>query len=461
MYELSAKNDRLISVHYTDEESPFEMAEMTEILGDITHPQNEGTVLSPQNQRVTSPIPKTGIPETGMIINTELNNNKHKKVSDGLMRESVVTEVSNWTSDFAQSLVWEEDAVDAVASFTAPSCSSAYVFVLDETLQDDRNAVVYDEDCVCNSALDSEPNNCVSDDFEDEGLSDVSSVFGSRTVVQHSDRGTSYPDVLCDEDLFAELYDDFETECSDACMNPYAQYSENDFKEMEAFYNQSMEDLEAGEEDFHCFDDCDDSDWFIDRLPILRDAKHNPFIDLTEEDVEKALREYRKDKEQRNKQTKKQEGVLDFDCNVSVVDVKNNLHTKPFMDDSAFTEPKNDGNEKNNFEKQKEPDFPASNGIQEDRDQTDRLYPNRWCTKENPSRGTVYPCDSKNEESVDPLERAKKLCSEKVAGRKTVSQFSDLLFVRESFPDLDETDVRNRNLPLAILQIQRNRGSPE
>ena len=49
---------------------------------------------------------------------------------------------------------------------------------------------------------------------------------------------------------------------------------------------------------------------------------------------------------------------------------------------------------------------------------------------------------------------------EKVTIKKTCSSFSDLLFVTESFPDLDETDVKKRSLPLAILQIQRNRGSP-
>ena len=131
------------------------------------------------------------------------------------------------------------------------------------------------------------------------------------------------------------------------------------------------------------------------------------------------------------------------------------------MDDSAFTEPKSDWDEKDNFEKQKEPDFPASNGIQEEKAQADRLYPIQWVTKEDPSRGTLYPCDSNTEDSTDPLKRVKKLRSEQVTGRKTASQYSDLLFVRENFPGLNETDVKKRSLPLAILQIQRNRGSPE
>ena len=134
---------------------------------------------------------------------------------------------------------------------------------------------------------------------------------------------------------------------------------------------------------------------------------------------------------------------------------------KPFMDDSAFTEPKSDWDEKDNFEKQKEPDFPASNGIQEEKAQADRLYPIQWVTKEHPSRGTLYPCDSNTEDNTDPLERVKKLRSEKVTGRKTVSQFSDLLFVTESFSGSTESEDSVCNMPLAILQIQRNRGSPE
>lgn len=452
------KHARLISVHYTDEESPFGMAE---ILGDSTDPQNEGTVPSPHNQRVTAPIPKTGIPEMGIIINTELNNNKHKKVSDGTERMSDVTAISDWTCDFAKDLVWTEDAVDAVTSFTADSCQSAYVFDLDTALQDDVDSDVADDGLAVDSSLDSESNDSALDLMDEEDLSDVQSILASRMIVKQDGMGTSYPELLCDTDLDLAMDDAFDAVFdNDCCISDYDLYSEDDFKDMEAFYEQSMAECETHEENFDGSEEEDD-DWFINRLPIFKDTKHNPFVDLTEEDVERALQEYRKDKEQRNKQTNNQENVWNFDEDVSVVDVKNDLHRKPFMDDSAFTEPKSDWDEKNNFEKQKEPDFPASNGIQEERDQTDRLYPNHWGTKEDPSRGTLYPCDSKNEDSTDPLERVKKLPSEKVTGRKKVSQFSDLLFVTESFSSSTESEDSVCNMPLAILQIQRNRGSPE
>lgn len=452
------KHARLISVHYTNEESPFGMAE---ILGDSTDPQNGGTVPSPQNQRVTAPIPKTGIPEMGTIIITEYNNNEHQYVSDGTERMSDVTAISDWTCDFAKDLVWQEDAVDAVTSFTADSCQSAYVFDLDTALQDDMDSDVADDGLAVDSSLDSESNDSALDLMDEEDLSDVQSILESRMIVKQDGMGTSYPELLCDTDLYLAMDDAFDAVFdNDCCMSDYDLYSEDDFKDMEAFYEQSMAEWETHEKNFDGSEEEDD-DWFINRLPILKDTKHNPFIDLTEEDVERALQEYRKDKEQHNKQTNNQENVWNFDEDVSVVDVKNDLHRKHFMDDSAFTEPKSDWDEKNNFEKQKEPDFPASNGIQEERDQTDRLYPIQWVTKEDPSRGTVYPCDSNTEDSTDPLKRVKKLRSEKVTGRKTVSQFSDLLFVRENFPGLNETDVKKRSLPLAILQIQRNRGSPE
>lgn len=441
------KHARLISVHYTDEESPFGMAE---ILGDSTDPQNEGTVPSPHNQRVTAPIPKIGIPEMGTIIITEYNNNEHQYVSDGTERMSDVTAISDWTCDFAKDLVWTEDAVDAVASFTADSCQSAYVFDLDTALQDDMDSDVADDGLAVDSSLDSESNDSALDLMDEEDLLDVQSILESRMIVKQDGMGTSYPELLCDTDLDLAMDDAFDAVFdNDCCMSDYDLYSEDDFKDMESFYEQSMVEWETHEKNFDGSEEEDD-DWFINRLPILKDTKHNPFVDLTEEDVERALQEYRKDKEQRNKQTNNQENVWNFDEDVSVVDVKNDLHRKPFMDDSAFTEP----------EKQKEPDFPASNGIQEEKAQADRLYPIQWVTKEDPSRGTLYPCDSNTEDSTDPLKRVKKLRSEKVTGRKTVSQFSDLLFVRENFPGLNETDVKKRSLPLAILQIQRNRGSP-
>lgn len=452
------KHARLISVHYTDEESPFGMAE---ILGDSTDPQNEGTVPSPHNQRVTAPIPKIGIPEMGTIIITEYNNNEHQYVSDGTERMSDVTAISDWTCDFAKDLVWTEDAVDAVTSFTADSCQSAYVFDLDTALQDDMDSDVADDGLAVVSSLDSESNDSALDLMDEEDLSDVQSILESRMIVKQDGMGTSYPELLCDTDLDLAMDGAFDAVFdNDCCMSDYDLYSEDDFKDMEAFYEQSMAEWETHEKNFDGSEEEDD-DWFINRLPILKDTKHNPFVDLTEEDVERALQEYRKDKEQRNKQTNNQENVWNFDEDVSVVDVKNDLHRKPFMDDSAFTEPKSDWDEKDNFEKQKEPDFPASNGIQEEKAQADRLYPIQWVTKEDPSRGTLYPCDSNTEDSTDPLKRVKKLRSEKVTGRKTVSQFSDLLFVRENFPGLNETDVKKRSLPLAILQIQRNRGSPE
>lgn len=451
------KHARLISVHYTDEESPFGMAE---ILGDSTDPQNEGTVPSPQNQRVTAPIPKTGIPVSGIIINTELNNNKHKKVSDGTERMSDVITVSDWTSDLALDLIWEEDAVDAVASFTSPSCSSSYVFDFDEPLQDDRNAVDHDEDLSVNCDLDSETNDCVSDDFEDEDedVSNVSSVFGSRAVVQHSDSGSSYPDVLSDEDLFAELYDDFETECSDACMDPYAQYSEEDFKEMEAFYEHSMAETESENGVSDGFEEDDDTDWFIDRLPIFRDTKHNPFLYLTEEDVQQMLEQSRKEKEQPKSQEDlcyTEDAVLQED-NFSGADAKDVLLTH-----HDFAETKSDENEINSLEKQKEPDFEETDQIQEQKVKKEKLRSIDWITQEDDSRGTVYPSDAKQEESFDPSKKEKKSRSEKVTSQKTCSSFSDLLFVRESFPSFRTTEAGNRSLPFAILQIQRNRGSPE
>lgn len=452
------KHARLISVHYTDEESPFGMAE---ILGDSTDPQNEGTVPSPHNQRVTAPIPKTGIPEMGTIIITEYNNNKHKKVSDGTERMSDVTAISDWTCDFAKDLVWQEDAVDAVTSFTADSCQSAYVFDLDTALQDDMDSDVADDGLAVASSLDSESNDSALDLMDEEDLSDVQSILESRMIVKQDGMGTSYPELLCDTDLYLAMDDAFDAVFdNDCCMSDYDLYSEDDFKDMEAFYEQSMAECETHEKIFDGSEEEDD-DWFINRLPILKDTKHNPFVDLTEEDVERALQEYRKDKEQHNKQTNNQKNVWNFDEDVSVVDVKNDLHRKPFMDDSAFTEPKSDWDEKDNFEKQKEPDFPASNGIQEEKAQADRLYPIQWVTKEHPSRGTLYPCDSNTEDSTDPLERVKKLRSEKVTGRKTVSQFSDLLFVTESFSGSTESEDSVCNMPLAILQIQRNRGSPE
>ena len=393
------KHARLISVHYTDEECPFGMAE---ILGDSTDYQNEGTVPSPHNQRVTAPIPKTGIPEMGIIINTELNNNKHKKVSDGFVRESDVTEGLNWTSNFAQDLVWKEDAVDAVTSFTADSCQSAYVFDLNTALQDDMDSDVADDGLAVASSLDSDSNDSALDLMDEEDLSDVQSILASRMIVKQNGMGTSYPELLCDTNLDLAMDDAFDAVFdNDCCISDYDLYSEDDFKDMESFYEQSMAEWETHEKNFDGSEEEDD-DWFINRLPILKDTKHNPFVDLTEEDVERALQEYRKDKEQRNKQTNNQENVWNFDEDVSVVDVKNDLHRKPFMDDSAFTEPKSDWDEKDNFEKQKEPDFPASNDIQEKPEQTDCLYPNHWGTKENPSRGTVYHYDSKNEESVDP-----------------------------------------------------------
>lgn len=452
------KHARLISVHYTDEESPFGMVE---ILGDSTDPQNEGTVLSPQNQRVTAPIPKIGIPEIGTIIITEYNNNKHQYVSDGTERMSDVTAISDWTCDFAQDLVWTEDAVDAVTSFTADSCQSAYVFDLDTALQDDMDSDVADDGLAVDSSLDSESKDSALDLMDEEDLSDVQSILASRMIVKQDGMGTSYPELLCDTNLDLAMDDAFDAVFdNDCCISDYDLYSEDDFKDMESFYEQSMAEWETHEKNFDGSEEEDD-DWFINRLPILKDTKHNPFVDLTEEDVERALQEYRKDKEQRNKQTNNQKNVWNFDEDVSVVDVKNDLHRKSFMDDSAFTEPKSDWDEKNNFEKQKEPDFPASNGIQEERDQTDRLYPNHWGTKEDPSRGTVYPCDSNTEDSTDPLKRVKKLRSEKVTGRKTVSQFSDLLFVTESFPSFRTKEVGDRSLPLAVLQIQRNRGLPK
>lgn len=452
------KHARLISVHYTDEESPFGMAE---ILGDSTDPQNEGTVPSPHNQRVTAPIPKIGIPEMGTIIITEYNNNEHQYVSDGTERMSDVTAISDWTCDFAKDLVWTEDAVDAVTSFTADSCQSAYVFDLDTALQDDMDSDVADDGLAVDSSLDSESNDSALDLMDEEDLSDVQSILASRMIVKQDGMGTSYPELLCDTNLDLAMDDAFDAVFdNDCCKSDYDLYSEDDFKDMETFYEQSMAEWEIHEKNFDGSEEEDD-DWFINRLPILKDTKHNPFVDLTEEDVERALQEYRKDKEQRNKQTNNQENVWNFDEDVSVVDVKNDLHRKPFMDDSAFTEPKSDWDEKDNFEKQKDPDFPASNGIQEEKAQADRLYPIQWVTKEDPSRGTLYPCDSNTEDSTDPLKRVKKLRSEKVTGRKTVSQFSDLLFVRENYPGLNETDVKKRSLPLAILQIQRNRGSPE
>lgn len=277
------KHARLISVHYTDKESPFAMAEM---LGDITEPQNEGTILSSQNQRVTSPIPKTGIPETGIIINTELNKNKHKEVSDGSMRESDVTEILNWASDFAFNLDWEEEAVDAVASFTADSCQSAYVFDLDAAVQDDMDSDVTDDDLIVRSLLDFESNECVLDLFDEEDLSDVPSSLESRMVVKQDGMGTSYPDTLCDTDLDLAMDDAFDDDCH---ISDYDLYSENDFKDMEAFYEQSMAEWETHEENFNGSEEEDD-DWFINRLPILRDTKHNPFLYLTDEDSEKTLK---------------------------------------------------------------------------------------------------------------------------------------------------------------------------
>ncbi len=316
---------------------------------------------------------------------------------------------------------------------------------------------VADDGLAVDSSLNSESNDSALDLMDEEDLSDVQSILASRMIVKQDGMGTSYPELLCDTNLDLAMDDAFDADCS---HTDYDSYSEDDFKDMEAFYERSMAEWETHEENFDGSEEEDD-DWFINRLPIFKDTKHNPFIDLTEEDVERALQEYRKDKEQRNKQTNNQENVWNFDEDVSVVDVKNDLHRKPFMDDSAFTEPKSDWDEKDNFEKQKEPDFPASNGIQEEKAQADRLYPIQWVTKEDPSRGTLYPCDSNTEDSTDPLKRVKKLRSEKVTGRKTASQFSDLLFVRENFPGLNETDVKKRSLPLAILQIQRNRGSPE
>lgn len=448
------KHARLISVHYTDEESPFGMVE---ILGDSTDPQNEGTVPSPQNQRVTAPIPKIGIPEMGTIIITEYNNNEHQYVSDGTERMSDVTAISDWTCDFAKDLVWTEDAVDAVTSFTADSCQSAYVFDLDTALQDDMDSDVADDGLAVDSSLNSESNDSALDLMDEEDLSDVQSILASRMIVKQDGMGTSYPELLCDTNLDLAMDDAFDADCS---HTDYDSYSEDDFKDMEAFYERSMAEWETHEENFDGSEEEDD-DWFINRLPIFKDTKHNPFIDLTEEDVERALQEYRKDKEQHNKQTNNQKNVWNFDEDVSVVDVKNDLHRKPFMDDSAFTEPKSDWDEKDNFEKQNEPDFPASNGIQEEKAQADRLYPIQWITKEDSSRGTLYPCDSKKEKSMNPPGTEKTPDPEKVTIKKTCSSFSDLLFVTESFPDLDETDVKKRSLPLAILQIQRNRGSPE
>lgn len=366
------KHARLISVHYTDEESPFGMVE---ILGDSTDPQNEGTVPSPQNQRVTAPIPKIGIPEMGTIIITEYNNNEHQYVSDGTERMSDVTAISDWTCDFAKDLVWTEDAVDAVTSFTADSCQSAYVFDLDTALQDDMDSDVADDGLAVVSSLDSESNDSALDLMDEEDLSDVQSILESRMIVKQDGMGTSYPELLCDTDLDLAMDGAFDAVFdSDCCMSDYDLYSEDDFKDMEAFYEQSMAEWETHEKNFDGSEEEDD-DWFINRLPILKDTKHNPFVDLTEEDVERALQEYRKDKEQHNKKTNNQKNVWNFDEDVSVVEVKNDLHRKPFMDDSAFTEPKSDWDEKDNFEKQKEPDFPASNGIQEEKDQTDRLYP--------------------------------------------------------------------------------------
>lgn len=448
------KHARLISVHYTDEESPFGMVE---ILGDSTDPQNEGTVPSPQNQRVTAPIPKIGIPEMGTIIITEYNNNEHQYVSDGTERMSDVTAISDWTCDFAKDLVWTEDAVDAVTSFTADSCQSAYVFDLDTALQDDMDSDVADDGLAVDSSLNSESNDSALDLMDEEDLSDVQSILASRMIVKQDGMGTSYPELLCDTNLDLAMDDAFDADCS---HTDYDSYSEDDFKDMEAFYERSMAEWETHEENFDGSEEEDD-DWFINRLPIFKDTKHNPFIDLTEEDVERALQEYRKDKEQHNKQTNNQKNVWNFDEDVSVVDVKNDLHRKPFMDDSAFTEPKSDWDEKDNFEKQNEPDFPASNGIQEEKAQADRLYPIQWITLEDSSRGTLYPCDSKKEKSMNPPGTEKTPDPEKVTIKKTCSSFSDLLFVTESFPDLDETDVKKRSLPLAILQIQRNRGSPE
>ena len=284
------KHARLISVHYTDEESPFEMAEM---LGDITDPQNEGTVLSPQNQRVTSPIPKTGIPEMGTIIITEYNNNKHKYVSDGTERMSDVTDVSHWTSDFASDLVWEEDSVDADASFTANSCQSVYVFDFNELLQDDMNSSA-DEDLSLCSTLDSIGN---------EDLSDVQSILDSRVVLKQSGMGTCYCDMWSDDDWNADAFND------DCSKTDYDSYSEDDFKDMEAFYEQSIAEWETHEDSLDGSEE-EDVDWFIDRLPILKDTKHNPFVDLTNEDIERFHQEHLLFKKQREEdsQSMKKEG---------------------------------------------------------------------------------------------------------------------------------------------------------
>lgn len=202
------KHARLISVHYTDEESPFTMAE---VLGDITDPQNEGTVLSPQNQRVTSPIPKTGIPETGSIIITELNNNKHKEVSDGWEKVSDVSWTSSMALDPYTPLTWE-DCDDRVCSY----------------------------------------------------LSDCPQIVYRIQPLDASDRTKK-----------------------EQSMTMYAGYTEEDFQNMEAFYHthsEMEEDLESQlemGEDISLNDDC-----LFKRLPmILRDAKHNPFVDLTTEDI--------------------------------------------------------------------------------------------------------------------------------------------------------------------------------
>lgn len=407
----------------------------------------------------------------GTIIITEYNNNEHQYVSDGTERMSDVTAISDWTCDFAQDLVWTEDAVDAVTSFTADSCQSAYVFDLDTALQDDMDSDVADDGLAVDSSLDSESNDSALDLMDEEDLSDVQSILASRMIVKQDGMGTSYPELLCDTDLDLAMDDAFDAVFdNDRCISDYDLYSEDDFKDMEAFYEQSMAECETHEENFDGSEEEDD-DWFINRLPIFKDTKHNPFVDLTEEDVERALQEYRKDKEQRNKQTNNQKNVWNFDEDVSVVDVKNDLHRKPFIDDSAFTEPKSDWDEKNNFEKQKEPDFSKSNGMQEEKEQVSKIQEQMskkevlrsvdWVTQEDVSRGTVYPSDAKPKESVDPWETVKKSHSEKVSGKKTCSSFSDLLFVCESFPSFRTKEVGDRSLPLAVLQIQRNRGLPK
>lgn len=452
------KHARLISVHYTDEESPFGMAE---ILGDSTDPQNEGTVPSPHNQRVTAPIPKTGIPEMGTIIITEYNNNKHKKVSDGTERMSDVTAISDWTCDFAQDLVWTEDAVDAVTSFTADSCQSAYVFDLDTALQDNMDSDVADDGLAVVSSLDSEPNDSALDLMDEEDLSDVQSILESRMIVKQDGMGTSYPELLCDTNLDLAMDDAFDAVFdNDCCISDYDLYSEDDFKDMEAFYEQSMAEWETHEKNFDGSEEEDD-DWFINRLPILKDTKHNPFVDLTEEDVERTLQEYRKDKEQRSVQAGKQKDGWSRNHLVSVRESEELINTNGFSENCDYVFRKSDWNAKNDSKKQKEPDFPASNDIQEKPEQTDCLYPNHWGTKENPSRGTVYHYDSKNEESVDPPGTKKKPDSEKVTIKKTCSSFSNLLLVTESFFGSSESEDSVCNIPLAILQIQRNRGSPE